>query len=118
MNLSDEALDAAINTYLGGHNPGGNREHLRTKFQAIATALAPHITQQFLETEGRRQWRVAGDPGQPYRPYHYVPTGPDGEERARAFIALLKKAGRVPWLDGPNLHYRHTYEGPWVEEKS
>lgn len=118
MNLSTEALDAAIDTYLGGHNPGANREHLRAKFQAFADALTPHIVQQFLETEGRREWQVTGDPGQPYGAYRYQPRGLDAEEKARAFIALFKERDRAPWVDGPNLSYRRAYEGPWIEEKT
>lgn len=46
MKLSDAALDAAIDTYFGGPNPGVSRQYLRQRFQDVADALAPHIRRQ------------------------------------------------------------------------
>jgi hypothetical protein len=123
VNLSDEALDAAINTYLGGRDPDhANRQHLRDRFRAIGDALAPHIMAAVVERDGRRQWRVTGDPGPQFGLYSFTwprrGSDEDGEEQARKFMAMFHEPGRTPWPDGPHLHHRtvYTHEGDWVPD--
>lgn len=138
MKLSDEALDAAVEAHQAHgdyitartyscscgeqflaadvSHQQARRLHLRHQMQAIADALAPYIHQE----GGRREWRVSGDPGQPYGFYNFVWPRPgsneDGEKEARAFVAMITQPGRVPWVDGPHLHYRIVYTdtGPWL----
>jgi hypothetical protein len=53
----------------------------------------------------RDEWRVTGEPGKGYPPYHFVF---DDEDEARAFVAAMRK-----WDDGPHLEHRQVAETAW-----
>lgn len=60
------------------------------------------------------EWRVTGDPGPEFGPYHFVwssRTGLNPERPARAFMAMV--APRHDWVDGPHLHRRTVTFTEW-----